>query len=86
VAHFYNHTVFDKEWATLTINEFHEFRTQSTGYWAVLLLLEKVKVVVGATTTPLFNSFEVRILLLTLLMSGVWLRPSCPIHYPPIPP
>jgi hypothetical protein len=64
VARFYNHTVFDKEWATLTIDEFHEFRTQSTGYWAVLSLLEKVKVVVGATATPLFNGFEVRILLL----------------------
>jgi hypothetical protein len=64
LAHFYTHTVYNKEWVTLTIDKFHKFRTQSTGYWAILLLLEKVKVVVGATATRLFNGFEVRILLL----------------------
>jgi hypothetical protein len=59
VGRFVTHTVFDKKWATLTIDEFHEFRTQSTGYWAILSLLENAKIVVGATATPLFNGFQV---------------------------
>jgi hypothetical protein len=64
VGRFLTHTVFDKEWATVTIDEFHEFRTRSSGYWAVLSLAEKAKVIVGATATPLFNGFQVRFTLI----------------------
>jgi mannose-6-phosphate isomerase class I len=58
VGRFITHTVFDKQWATLTIDEFHEFRSRSSGYWAVLSLAEKAKIIVGATATPLFNGFQ----------------------------
>jgi hypothetical protein len=53
-------TVFDRRWATASIDEFHEFRTQSTGYFGLMALQAKnADFIIGATATPLFNSYQV---------------------------
>jgi hypothetical protein len=52
-------SVFDHAWATVTIDEFHEFRTQTIRYFGMLGLHGSTHFIIGATATPLFNTFQV---------------------------
>lgn len=53
-------TLFDKLWATVILDEGHEFRGIGRGFYGMLALLQNAGVVIVATATPLHNGPTVR--------------------------